>query len=67
MLHVSCVVLLQMGYQQPVIQERILKLSSVEMRMQLRKGINQCFVLNDSYSNDIVSLELALNFLKEHF
>lgn len=60
-----CSVLLQLGYEQSVIQKRILTLRSVEMRMQLRKGINHCFVLNDSYSNDIVSLELALNFLKE--
>jgi alanine racemase len=62
---ICCAVLLEMGYAHSVLQERILKLDPVEMRMQLRKGINNCFVLNDSYSNDIVSLELALNFLQE--
>lgn len=62
---ICCAVLLEMGYAHSVLQERILKLNPVEMRMQLRKGINHCFVLNDSYSNDIVSLELALNFLQE--
>ena len=62
----TCVtVLLQMGYEQNVIQERILKLEPVEMRMQLRRAINHCFVLNDSYSNDKVSLALALSYLKE--
>ena len=60
-----CAVLLSMGYEQSTIQEKVLKLEPVEMRMQLRKAINHCFVLNDSYSNDIVSLDLALNFLQE--
>ncbi|MFX9023765.1 hypothetical protein ABTN14_19225, partial [Acinetobacter baumannii] len=46
------------------IQERVLQLTPVEMRMQLRKAVNQSFVINDSYSNDLVSLRLALNFLK---
>ncbi len=58
-------VLLHLGYEQSAIQENVLLLEPVEMRMQLRKGINHCFVLNDSYSNDIISLELALNFLQE--
>ncbi|MEI6265209.1 MAG: alanine racemase [Sphingobacteriia bacterium] len=58
-------VLLFLGYEETAIQDSVLLLEPVEMRMQLRKGINHCFVLNDSYSNDIVSLELALNFLQE--
>ena len=58
-------ILLQMGYEQAVIQQRILLLVPVEMRMQLRKAVNHCFVLNDSYSNDKMSLALALNYLKE--
>ncbi len=58
-------VLLHLGYEQSAIQDSVLLLEPVEMRMQLRKGINNCFVLNDSYSNDIISLELALNFLQE--
>ncbi|MFY9465661.1 MAG: bifunctional UDP-N-acetylmuramoyl-tripeptide:D-alanyl-D-alanine ligase/alanine racemase [Sediminibacterium sp.] len=60
-----CTVLLQMGYALPVIQQRIQQLEPVEMRMQLRKAINNCLVLNDSYSNDKVSLALALSFLKQ--
>lgn len=58
-------VLLFLQYDLSTIQSKISQLEHVEMRMQLRKGINHCFILNDSYSNDKVSLSLALNFLKE--
>ncbi|MGL6068587.1 MAG: Mur ligase family protein, partial [Sediminibacterium sp.] len=62
---VSCVALmLELKYTWYTIQERVLQLTPVEMRMQLRKAVNQSFVINDSYSNDLVSLRLALNFLK---
>lgn len=62
----TCVlVLLQLGYAFPVIQQRVKQLQPVEMRMQLKRAINQSYVLNDSYSNDKVSLSLALQFLKE--
>lgn len=62
----TCVlVLLQMNYRISVIQQRVMQLAAVEMRMQLRKAINQSYLLNDSYSNDKISLSLALQFLKE--
>jgi len=62
---VSCVALmLELKYTWYTIQERVLQLTPVEMRMQLRKAVNQSFVINDSYSNDLVSLRIALNFLK---
>jgi alanine racemase len=47
------------------IQERILQLQPLEMRMQLKKGINNCHVLNDSYSNDLSSLGIALDYLQQ--
>ncbi|MCW3087829.1 MAG: bifunctional UDP-N-acetylmuramoyl-tripeptide:D-alanyl-D-alanine ligase/alanine racemase, partial [Sediminibacterium sp.] len=58
-------VLLQMQYSQPVINERMLKLEAVDMRMQLKKGINNCYLLNDSYSNDTASLDLAVDHLQQ--
>ena len=58
-------VMLHLKYPQEIIQSRILQLEPVEMRMQLSNGINQCHVLNDSYSNDIISLGFALSFIKE--
>ncbi|MGB3091430.1 MAG: bifunctional UDP-N-acetylmuramoyl-tripeptide:D-alanyl-D-alanine ligase/alanine racemase [Chitinophagaceae bacterium] len=41
------------------------KLEPVEMRLELKKGINHCSIINDSYSADISSLEIALNFLDQ--
>ncbi len=38
-------------------------LQAVEMRLQLKEANNNCVVINDSYSNDIDSLKIALNFL----
>ena len=63
---ITCwLVLLQMGYDQAVIQERMLLLEPVNMRMQLKKAINNCYLLNDSYSNDLSSLDLALDYLQQ--
>lgn len=49
----------------PVIQERILQLHPIDMRMQLKKGIQDCTIINDSYSNDIDSLAIALDYLQQ--
>ncbi|MES2373134.1 MAG: bifunctional UDP-N-acetylmuramoyl-tripeptide:D-alanyl-D-alanine ligase/alanine racemase [Bacteroidota bacterium] len=58
-------VLLQMNYDQSIIQQRMLLLEPVDMRMQLKKGINNCYLLNDSYSNDLASLDLAIDHLQQ--
>jgi alanine racemase len=58
-------VLLQMNYAENVIRERMLLLEPVEMRMQLKKAINNCYLLNDSYSNDLSSLDLAIDYLQQ--
>ncbi len=60
-----CCVMLQMNYTADTIQERILQLQPVDMRMQLKKAVNNCYLLNDSYSNDLSSLELAIGYLKQ--
>ena len=58
-------VLLQMNYAEKIIQERMFLLEPVDMRMQLKKAINNCYLLNDSYSNDLSSLALAIAYLKQ--
>lgn len=63
---ISCwAMLLSMGYGQDVISERMARLPSVEMRLELKKGINGCSIIDDSYSFDLASLDIALNFLKQ--
>ncbi len=61
---VTCwAVMLFLGYANGIIQERMKELSPVDMRLELKKGINHCMLINDSYSTDLSSLEIALNFL----
>jgi alanine racemase len=55
--------LLQLGIDNRYIQERIQKLAPVAMRLELKKGINNCSIINDSYSADLSSLKIALDFL----
>jgi Alr-MurF fusion protein len=44
---------------------RMADLPSISMRLEMRNGINHCTIINDSYSADISSLRLALDFLKQ--
>lgn len=63
---ISCwCILLQMGIANEVIAERMLNLHPVEMRLELKQGINNCSIINDSYSADINSLKIALDFLQQ--
>lgn len=52
-------VLLFLGYSHDLISERMKELSPVDMRLVLKKGINHCMVINDSYSADLSSLEIC--------
>ncbi|MEP6594603.1 MAG: bifunctional UDP-N-acetylmuramoyl-tripeptide:D-alanyl-D-alanine ligase/alanine racemase [Ginsengibacter sp.] len=57
--------LLQIKIANEVIAERMWQLHSVEMRLELKHGINNCSIINDSYSVDINSLKIALDFLDQ--
>lgn len=41
------------------------ELEPVAMRLELKKGINDCILINDTYNSDLASLEIALDFLKQ--
>ncbi len=57
-----CATMLLLGISFENIQERMPLLEAVSMRLELKKGINNCTIINDSYNSDLTSLELALNF-----
>ncbi|MCF1716592.1 bifunctional UDP-N-acetylmuramoyl-tripeptide:D-alanyl-D-alanine ligase/alanine racemase [Flavihumibacter sp. RY-1] len=62
----TCIlVLLELGISPDSIQQRISGLHAISMRLELKEGINQCSVINDSYSADISSLVIALDFLSQ--
>jgi len=46
-------------------KEKMKNLQPVNMRLEFKKGINHCNIINDSYSADLSSLEIALNFLNQ--
>ncbi len=67
-MHCLCLMLiLRLDYS--TIGERMAKLIPVAMRLELKEGINNCSIINDSYNSDIGSLKIALDFLvqqKQH-
>ncbi len=54
-----------LNYNPEVIKERIARLESVAMRLELKDGINNCMLINDSYNSDFSSINIALNFLEQ--
>ena len=58
-------VMLHLGYKHEVIAERIMKLAPIAMRLEMKEGINNCSIINDSYNSDINSLSIALDFLEQ--
>jgi alanine racemase len=58
-------VMLFLGYKNKIIAERMLNLQTIAMRMELKEGINHCSIINDSYNSDIVSLNIAIDFLNQ--
>lgn len=45
------------------ISERMEHLEPVAMRLEVKEGKNGCVLINDSYNSDLVSLDIALDFL----
>ena len=56
-------VCLHFGLSETSIQQGFDGLQPVNMRLQLVKAINGCSIINDSYSFDITSFNIALDFL----
>ena len=47
------------------ITERLLALTSVAMRLEIKAGVNNCTIINDYYNSDINSLSIALDVMKQ--
>ncbi|MFN7116829.1 MAG: bifunctional UDP-N-acetylmuramoyl-tripeptide:D-alanyl-D-alanine ligase/alanine racemase [Saprospiraceae bacterium] len=58
-------ILLYLCVQPAEIEQRMAHLEPVEMRLEVKEGINNCIIVNDSYNSDLTSLTLALNFLEQ--
>ncbi len=63
---ITCFIALQqLGVAFEEIRESMLQLQQVDMRLQLVQGINHCHIINDSYSADLNSLRIALDFMQQ--
>jgi len=62
-IHHCIVLLFHLGLSFEQIQERVLQLKGVSMRMELKQGINHCQIIDDTYNNDIGGLQISLDFL----
>lgn len=63
-LHCVAIIVL-LGYTAETISRRMPHLTSVAMRLELKEGLNNCTLVNDSYNSDLHSLSIALDFLKQ--
>ena len=62
----QCVaVMLQLGLGIKEIAKRILDLEAVAMRLEVKDGVRNCLIINDSYNSDLNSLAIALDFLNQ--
>ncbi|MBN2261937.1 MAG: bifunctional UDP-N-acetylmuramoyl-tripeptide:D-alanyl-D-alanine ligase/alanine racemase, partial [Prolixibacteraceae bacterium] len=57
--------LIAIGKDQDQILNRFSTLQPIAMRMEIKQGINQCIIINDSYNNDLNSLSIALDTLDQ--
>lgn len=63
-MHCLCV-LLYLKMDPKSILSKFNQLSPIAMRLELKEGINDCSIINDSYNSDINSLQVALDFLEQ--
>lgn len=56
----------ELGLNSYQIQYGIDLIQGVPMRLELKKGINGCYILDDSYNNDEAGLRVALDYLESH-
>ncbi len=60
-----CCTMLLLGISIEEICASMQTLRPVEMRLELKQGINNCSIINDSYSADVQSLSISLDFLEQ--
>jgi alanine racemase len=57
--------MLHLGIENAEIAKWMELLAPVAMRLELKEGINDCSVINDSYNSDLQSISIALDFLQQ--
>jgi alanine racemase len=61
-----CVITMHLlGLSSAEIQAEVATLKPVKMRLELKAGNHQCYIIDDTYNNDLVGLEVALDYLRQ--
>ncbi|MBD8488682.1 bifunctional UDP-N-acetylmuramoyl-tripeptide:D-alanyl-D-alanine ligase/alanine racemase [Echinicola sp. CAU 1574] len=55
---------LTLGLSEQDIRKTIPQLTTIEMRLTLKAGVNQSLIIDDTYNNDLAGLDIALEFLQ---
>ena len=64
---IHCIVfLLEYGFSEKLIQQKVNKLRPISMRLEVKKAKNNCYLIDDSYNNDVDGLQIALEFLNQN-
>jgi Alr-MurF fusion protein len=58
-------VMLYLGIESKDIAKRISSITPIEMRLELKEGINNNIIINDAYNSDINALKIAIDFLNQ--
>ncbi len=56
---------LNLNTSEEIIEKKMRHLSPIAMRMELKSGINNCDIINDSYNSDFNALTIALDFMNQ--
>ena len=48
-----------------LIASRLMSLTSIAMRLEIKAGMNNCTIINDYYNSDVNSLSIALDVMKQ--
>ena len=57
--------LLYLGYSVSEISDKLQRIEPVAMRLEVKTGVRNCLIINDSYNSDLNSLVIALDFLQQ--
>lgn len=61
---IHCVVfLLYLGYSSKYIGLSLKRIKNLAMRLELKQGLNNTYLIDDTYNNDLAGLQIALDFL----
>lgn len=56
---------LKLNISEDVIEKKMEHLSPIAMRMEMKSGINNCEIIDDSYNSDLNALTIAIDFMNQ--